>query len=148
MICGRFGDRVLKTSILGVFLRGCRRGETPPVRPNGLAREGNLDILASWQQLGCLAAGFGTLLRVIVIGGRFGDMVQKSSILGGPGGSSVAGRSFYTILGSILGGIGSPCSTLGESGGSSLAIFRPRGRHFAAPGRHPRHPAAKTRAMK
>ena len=35
-------------------------------------------------------------------------------------------------------------AAFGTPGDPTLAIFRPRGRHFAAPGRHPRHHAEKT----
>ena len=39
------------------FMAPSQRLENQPVGADGLAREGNLDILASWHQLGCLAAG-------------------------------------------------------------------------------------------
>ena len=72
--------------------------------------------------------------------------VKNGGILGAVGylrhpGTLGAGVLILDVFFSILGGIGRPFGSLGDP---TLAILRPRGRHFAAPGRHPRHQAEKT----
>ena len=51
---------------------------------------------------------------------------------------------FGRFLGAFWEALGDPLPALGITGDPTLAIFLPRGRHFAAPGRHPRHHAEKT----
>ena len=54
------------------------------------------------------------------------------------------GADFGRFLGAFGEALDAPLAALGAPGDPSLAIFRPRERHFAAPGRHPRHHAEKT----
>ena len=51
---------------------------------------------------------------------------------------------FGCFLKAFLEALGDPLAALGIPKDTTLAIFRPHGRHFATPGRHPRHHAEKT----
>ena len=54
------------------------------------------------------------------------------------------GADFRRFFGSFLEALGHPLAALVLPGDPTLAVFRPPGRHFAAPGRYPRHHAEKT----
>ena len=54
------------------------------------------------------------------------------------------GADFRLFFGAFLGALGDPLAPLGGPGNPTLAIFRPRRRHFVTPGRHPRHHAEET----
>ena len=54
------------------------------------------------------------------------------------------GADFRRFFAAFLEALGEPLAPLVLPGDPTLAIFRPRGRHFAAPGRRPGHHAKKT----
>ena len=51
---------------------------------------------------------------------------------------------FRLFFGAFLEALGDPLAPLVSPGDPTLDIFRPPERHFAAPGRYPKHHAAKT----
>ena len=54
------------------------------------------------------------------------------------------GADFRRFSGAFLEALGDPLAPLVLPGDPTLVIFRPHGRHFAAPWRYPRHHAEKT----
>ena len=79
---------------------------------------------------------------------------EEMEVFWGPGGTrDIPGAPLEALLerdvdfGRFLGAfgeaLGDPLAPFGTPGDPTLAIFRPRGRHFAAPGRHPRHHAVR-----
>ena len=115
------------------------------IRPDRRAR-GMLHISGGGSELGVGQSGRGRWNVPPTWGNAGRGNVKNGGIWGrwstrGTLGARVLILEFFS---SILGGIGRPFGCLKGLGGSTLAIFRPRGRHFAAPGRHPRHHAEKT----
>ena len=54
------------------------------------------------------------------------------------------GADFRVFFGAFLEALGDPLAPLVLPGDPTLVIFRPHGRHFAAPWPYPRHHAEKT----
>ena len=73
---------------------------------------------------------------------KMGVFWGREGTRGTPGAPLEAVLERVLILGRFLGAfweaLEAPLAPLGSPGDPSLAIFQPRGRHFAAPGRHPR----------
>ena len=82
------------------------------------------------------------LSEKLILEGQRTPKVRKSHIFP----MSKAALIWGWFLGAFWEALGDPLAPFGTPGWPTLAIFRPRGRHFAAPGRHPRHHAV--RALK